>query len=126
MPETTRVRVTDGDVWVDGDHLTRGDEAEIPVSVYERIPGSFESIDDGAESASNEADADDGSATDDTAGDVEVDPHPEELTVDEIEERVAEVDSVAKLQRIRELEVESDDRTTALEVIDDRLDELEE
>lgn len=42
MTETVTVRVTDGDVWVDGTHLTRGDEAEIPTSVYDRIPESFE------------------------------------------------------------------------------------
>jgi hypothetical protein len=121
MPDTTRVRVTDGDVWVDGEHLTRGDEADIPSGVYERIPGSFDPADDGAESGSA---ADDDEAATDAAGDVEVDPHPEDLTVDEIEERVAEVDSVEKLQRIRELEAESDERTTALEAIDNRLDEL--
>jgi hypothetical protein len=44
MSETVDVRVTDGDVWVDGDHYVRGDEVTIPAGVYERIPESFERV----------------------------------------------------------------------------------
>lgn len=126
MTDTTRVRVTDGDVWIDGDHLTRGDEVDIPTDVYERIPASFEPVNDESGSESSDEEVDDAGSDTDDAASVEVDPHPEELTVDEIEDRVADVDDREKLQAIRELEVDGKNRSTALEVIDERLEELQE
>lgn len=55
MAETTRVRVTDGDVWVDGEHYSRGDEVDVPSTVYDRIPASFERLDEAAATADTES-----------------------------------------------------------------------
>jgi hypothetical protein len=140
MVETVFVRVTDGDVWVDGEHLTRGDEVDIPAGVYDRLPESFEQV---ADSDTSEDNADEDEIDDtgggDESGDVQetddggadtvtvddLDPHPSDLTVDELEERIADVNDVALLAAIREAETDAEDRTTAIEAIDTRLDELE-
>lgn len=55
----------------------------------------------------------------------EVDPHPSELTIAELEERLQDVDDVELLDAIRVEEVEADDRKGAKDAIDDRLDALE-
>ena len=121
MTETVSVRVTDGDVWVDGEHLTRGDEVEIPTTVYERISRSFEQVDD-VDDVTDDADEEQV----DQGDPPEVDPHPGELTVDEIEDRVAEVDDLAKLRAILSLEEDGKDRTTATDAIEERIHDLEE
>ena len=128
MVKTVSVRVTDGDVWVDGEHLTRGDEVDIPAGVYDRLPGSFEQVADpdaGEDSDEDNAaqETDDGGA--DTVAVDDLDPHPDDLTVDELEERIADVDDVALLEAIRGAETDAEDRTTAVDAIDARLNELE-
>jgi hypothetical protein len=141
MPETVSVRVTDGDVWVDGEHYTRCDEVDIPAGVYDRLPGSFEQVAD-SDSSEDDVDEDETDATGggDESGDIQetddggadtvtvddLDPHPSDLTVDELEERIADVDDVALLDAIRNAETDAENRTTAIEPIDARLNELEE
>lgn len=51
---------------------------------------------------------------------------PADLTVDELEERIADIDDVATLDALGQAEDEGKSRETALEAIDDRLDELED
>jgi len=137
MPDTVSVRVADGDVWVDGEHLTRGDEVDIPADVYDRIPGSFErvdsdestgDVDDETDASETNASEADGEADGEAAGEVTVDdlnPHPDDLTVDELEERIADVDDAALLETILEAEEASDTRTTAVDAIEERIADLE-
>ncbi|WP_324757086.1 hypothetical protein [Haloarcula montana] len=129
MTDTVPVRVTDGDVWVDGEHLTLGDETEIPAVVYERIPGSFEQLDNGDDNDETEdaktqsADAS-GEASELTEDDL--DPHPEDLTVGELEARIEGVDDIGLLRTILGAERASEDRTTATDTLEARIRELEE
>lgn len=51
---------------------------------------------------------------------------PTELTVSELEAHVADVDDADELATLREAEKAGDDRVTALEAIDERLDEVGE
>jgi hypothetical protein len=128
MAETVSVRVTDGDVWVDGEHYTRGDEVDVPAGVYDRLPGSFEQVADSDTSEDSDEDnaaQESGNGGADTVTVDDLDPHPTDLTVDELEERIADVDDVALLAAIREAETDAEDRTTAIEAIDTRLNELE-
>jgi|GEM_PF-5806666 len=48
-----------------------------------------------------------------------------EMTVDDIEDAVGNVDDIETLEAMRHDEADSKDRTTAIEAIDDRIDELE-
>lgn len=49
---------------------------------------------------------------------------PSEYTVSELETEIEDYDSVSALQEVREAEEEGKDRATALEAIDERIDEL--
>jgi hypothetical protein len=122
MPGEVRVRVADGDVWVDGEHYVRGDEVDIPERVYEQIPHSFERVesDDGD---GDEANAESGADGDEPPAVDDLDPHPAALTVDELRERVQDVDDIALLEAIRTAEQATDGeaRTTAIEAIENRL-----
>lgn len=50
---------------------------------------------------------------------------PADLTVDELEERIADIDDVETLDAIGQAEDEGKSRETAFEAINDRLDDLE-
>lgn len=127
MSELVTVRVADGDVWVDGDHLTRGDEVDVPAAVYERIPNSFDRLEDDT-SDQEVADSDESEATD-GAEDLtieDLDPHPDDLTVDQLRDRVDDVVDVELLETILEAEqADGSPRSTAVDAIGQRLDELE-
>jgi hypothetical protein len=100
---------------------------ELPADIADRVvtshPHDVEELDEKDEDETADVDTDD-PADDETESD-DVDPHPGELTVTEIEERVADVDDREVLESIRELEANGDHRTTALEAIDARLDDLD-
>ncbi|MDZ7730328.1 MAG: electron transfer flavoprotein subunit alpha/FixB family protein [Natrialbaceae archaeon] len=49
---------------------------------------------------------------------------PSDVTVDELREAVADIDSIEDLETIRDAEADGKNRTTALEAIDDRLEDL--
>lgn len=51
---------------------------------------------------------------------------PDAFTVGEIEDRIADIDDAATVRALRNLEEEQQDRTTAIDALDARLDELEE
>lgn len=153
MADSVSVRVTDGDVWVDGEHLTRGDEVSIPAGVYERIPGSFERLDDGDDEpveedteAVDDEDkdvADAVEATEDSVAEGEVPVEvPDELADDvrgaegpipfdpsafsipELEEELATVDDPAAVFAVATIEYEGGGRKGAYDVIRSRLDEF--
>lgn len=50
--------------------------------------------------------------------------NPEENTIGELEEKVADVDDVAAVRALKNLEAEQQDRSGAEDVFDDRLDDL--
>lgn len=133
MTDTVPVRVSDGDVWVDGEHLTRGDEVKIPAGVYERLPGSFDRV-DGLEDTAVDSEADDAAVDnpeDKSNGDGDeltvddLDPHPSDLTVEEIKDRIDNVDDIEILRTIWDAEANGKNRTTALEAIEAGVNDLE-
>jgi hypothetical protein len=55
----------------------------------------------------------------------DLDPHPSDLTVPEVEERVADVEDVALLETILTVEAADENRTGAKDAIEARVAELE-
>lgn len=134
---TVRVRVDRGEYRHEREHYTRGDELEVPEKTLEKHPNSLTRIEDGEEAEAETepepepetSDSTDGNdAGDDEGGseDIEVDPHPTEVTIDELEERIADVEDVALLEAIREEEATSKERTGALDALDSRIAAVEE
>lgn len=131
-----RVRYTDdgGRYRVAGETFEPGDDAEVSEGLASHLVddvGRFERIasDDGGDSDGDDPDAasdgdsasdagsDDGEASDDEGG---APFHPGEYTVGELEERVASGDySDAELEALAEAERANDDRTTAIEAIEE-------
>jgi hypothetical protein len=74
---------------------------------------------DGEVKAGGDGSPDEGVTADD------LDPHPSDLTVPEVKERVADVDDVALLETILEVEAAGKSRTGAKDAIEARIAELE-
>lgn len=123
--DTVRVRVTGRQFRHGGEEYHHGDELEVPERAIEGWEGRLERVEsDGDEEP--EGDEDDGGEDEAEVGVGDVDPHPQELTVGELSDRLEGVDDAATVRAIQQAEAESDEpRTTALEAIDARLDELE-
>lgn len=116
--DTIRVRVDRGDYRHKREHYTRGDELDVEPKVLEKHPNSLTRIEDPDLSA-DEAD------TDTTENEIEVDPDPSELTVDELRDRIVDVDDAALLGAIKDAEKEGKNRETAIDALDERLADLE-
>jgi len=121
--DTVLVRVVGRQFRHEGKQYHRGDELEVPERAIEGWEARLERVEEAAETEEEAVDEAEESTEIDVA---DIDPHPSELTVDELQERVEGVDDVEKLEAIRQLEAGDDGgRTTALDAIDERLDELE-
>ncbi|WEL29857.1 hypothetical protein [Haloferax volcanii] len=126
---TVRVRVAGSQFRYDREQYIEGDELEVHEGALEKHPRTLERVEDADEnvqmSTGGEADAADdvdeggGLTVDD------LDPHPEDLTVVELEERIDDVDDVDLLETIKEAEEETENRTGAIDAVENRLDELE-
>lgn len=53
-------------------------------------------------------------------------PNPDELTVSELEDRIEKIDDPDVLTTIKTAERDGKDRTTAIDALDERLDEVDE
>lgn len=115
---TVRVRVSGPQFRYDYEWYEQEDELEVSEETLEEYPRRLERVDD-VQEESAEADEEDGLTIDD------LDPHPDDRTISELEERVADVDDVELLETILEAEQEDDPRTGAVDAVQDRLDELE-
>ena len=124
MTDHVTVRVVGEAFGVGGDRYSTDETLEVRADVAERHPNTLEVIDEDAEPPEPSGE-DDG----DEAGEVTVDdldPHPEDLTVDEIEERVAELEDVDLLETIKDAEEATGDRSTAVDAIEARLRDVRE
>lgn len=120
--DTIRVRVERGEYRHEREHYTRGDELEVPEKTLDKHPRSLTRIEDVDDSATK---ADEPSSEGDT-DEIDVDPHPSEVTIPELEERIADVEDVDLLEAIRDAEEASKDREGATDALDDRIADLEE
>lgn len=119
-----RVRVAGSQFRHEGEEFHRGDELDVPAWVHDGWSARLDRVDETAEDTATDDGPDASADTDDAP---EVDPHPSDLTVAELRDRVAEVENASFLRAIREAEAEAEDpRSTALEAIDDRLADLED
>jgi hypothetical protein len=136
MSDTIRVRVARGEFRYDREHYTQGDELEVHERALEKHPRTLTRVEEArdesvapdpreemvAEEFGEDPDAD----LEERLAVEDLDPHPSDLTVPEMEDRLASVDDVAHVEAILDAERESDDpRTTAIDVIESRLAELE-
>lgn len=103
---TVTVRVDRAQFRHDGEQYERGDVLEVPKRTFDRHSFSLERVED-------DTNSDDGLSD------------PGDLTVDEIEALAEDLDT-NDLIIIRELEKEGDNRTTALDAIDEHIDEPED
>ena len=138
MSDDIRVRVDRPQFRYDKEQYTEGDELDVEPRVLERHPNSLTRIDetgpDTEESDSADEPVDDSSGGDEQAGGggqdgdekPDADPHPSELTVSELRNRVDDVNDPALLEAILEAEEDGDDRTTAVEAIQARLNAVQE
>lgn len=114
--DTVRVRVERGEYRHAREHYTRGDELEVPEKTLEKHPRSLSRISDGADTPGGAEDVDD----------IEVNPHPSEVTIPELEERIEDVEDPDLLNAIRDAEEASKDREGALNALDARIEDLGE
>lgn len=125
---TVRVEVVRAQFRYDREQYTQGDEIEVTEATLRRHPQSLARIDDGDEQTdedgADEADGD-GDAVE-PVPEEELDPHPSDLTVDQLRDRVSGVEKIALLKGIRQAEDDGENRTTAIEAIDDRINAVEE
>ncbi|WP_058365409.1 hypothetical protein [Haloparvum sedimenti] len=119
--DTVRVRVDRGEYRHEREHYTEGDELEVPEKTLRKHPRSLTRVED------SEASVDDGDADtiDDGDDEIVVDPDPSERTVDELRDRVEDVEDVDLLEAIKDAEEDGKDRETAKDAIDARIAELE-
>ncbi|QLG63088.1 hypothetical protein [Halorarum salinum] len=125
MSDEIPVRVAGAEFRFDREHYTRGDELEVPERTLEAHPRTLKRV----EETETEPEAEETTVqeSEDVSMDGELDPHPQELTVDELERRVQDVTDVDLLERILAAETESNDpRSTAVDALENRLDELED
>lgn len=138
--DPVRIRVTGRQFRHNGEEYLHGDELTVPRRAIEGWDGRVEVIEtaesdgesepeadpaDGSEDdAAGQAD-DEGGPDEDESDEVVVDPHPSDLTNDELESRLADVDDLDLLRAIRAEETAGKDRTGAKDAIDARIEELE-
>lgn len=121
----TRVKVTGRSFRYRGERYRHGDTFEAEDGVLEKHPRTLSAV-DGDEATDQEADAEEAADEDDGTVTVDdLDPHPADLKVGELEERIADVEDVDLLETIRDAEEATEDRTTAKDAIDARLNEIE-
>lgn len=104
-----------------GEEYLTGDTLEVSERAYEGWKARLEPTDDGEDQS--DEDNDSNGEAEESDG---LDPHPGDLTVDELEDRISGVDDPDLLQRIRDTEEAADDRSGALDAIDARLNDLDE
>lgn len=119
---TIGVRVDRGDYRHEREHYTRGDELDVAPKVLEQHPNSLTRIEEPDVSTDDQGDAGDADAGDE----VVVDPDPSELTVDELRDRIADVDDAELLDAIKDAEKAGKNRETAIDALEDRISALEE
>lgn len=117
MSDKIPVRVAGSYFGYNGERYGRGDTLEVHPRALEKHPSTLERVDEAV--VQEDADDEEGVTVDD------LDPHPSDLNVPELEERIAGVEDVELLETIRDAEEESEDRETAKDAIDARLNELE-
>lgn len=128
MGDTVHVRVSGPQFRTNNQWYEQGETLEVPEEIFEKYPRRLERVDPEPEHEPDE-ESDDAAADagDESEGDesVEADPHPADLSVSELEERLEDVDDVALLEAILEAEQE-DPRKTAVEAIEARIDAVED
>ena len=126
--KTVAARVVGSQYRVDGEQYSHGDTVDVPEWALDKHPNTLERVDD----ADGDADGGgDGETSDDGGADIELipedelDPHPSELTVDELDDRVSDVDDVTLLISLEEAERANKDRSGALAAIESRVEAVE-
>lgn len=119
-----RVRYTGGSVYRirNGPTFEDGDIERVDAETAERLTvrPDFELVEDAGEVRQEDG------PPDESGGHTAPAVDPGDLTVADLREAVADIDDADELRAVREAEAERDSpRTTALESIDTRLDELE-
>lgn len=112
----------------DGEQYERDDTLEVPKRVLNRHPNSLERIEEAtaAEPGDDAGDADaEIELTDEDGGTIPF--NPTNFSVDEVEDRIADIEDADTIRSLRTLEQteDGDPRTTAIEAFDARIDELE-
>lgn len=130
MSNTVEVRVTRAQYRHNRQQYSQGDVLEVSEETLEKHPRSLERVEDDNADAETEGEAEaepDGDGDEDAVtplSEDELDPHPSDLTVDEIRERVENAD-LPTLYGIRDAEKAAENRSTAIEAIEAQIDDVE-
>jgi len=119
--KTVAARVVGSQYRVDGEQYSHGDVVDVPEWTLDKHPNTLERVGNADETDGGvDADADIELIPED-----ELDPHPSELTVDELDDRVSDVDDVTLLISLEEAERANKDRSGALAAIESRVEAVE-
>lgn len=131
--DTITVEVVGSQFRYDREQYTHGDELEVTQRTLESHPNTLAPVtagDAGAETSDDSDDDQDEGDQDDEEieplAESELDPHPSELTVDELEERIADVDDLELLYGILAAEGDNKNRDTAIAAIESQIGDVEE
>lgn len=119
--KTVAARVAGSQYRVDGEQYSHGDTVDVPEWALDKHPNTLERVDDG-DGSDGDVDVD---ADIELIPEDELDPHPSELTVDELDDRVSDVDDVTLLISLEEAERADKDRSGALAAIESRVEAVE-
>lgn len=127
MSDSVRVRVVRAQFRYDREQYTEGDKLDVPEHVLERHPRSLAVVEETGAEAKPDTDADQTDSADavEPVAEADLDPHPSDLTVDELRDRLTDVGDLALLYDIRAAEGDGKTRETALEAIDARISDVE-
>jgi hypothetical protein len=127
MGDTIHVRVSGPQFRTNNQWYEQGETLEVPEEIFEKYPRRLERVEPEDDTEAESEEASDDAAPDESEADAapEADPHPADLSVSELEERLEDVDDVALLEAILEAEQE-DPRKTAVEAIEARIDAVED
>lgn len=125
--DTITVEVVGPQFRYDREQYTHGDELEVTQRTLESHPNTLAPVPGGDAGAETTDESEDGDQDDEIEplAESELDPHPSELTVDELEERIADVDDLELLYGILAAEEDNKNRDTAIAAIESQIADVE-
>lgn len=127
--DTITVEVVGPQFRYDHEQYTQGDTLEVTDRTLEAHPNTLAPVtgdDAGAETSDDSDDGDQDGDEIEPLAESELDPHPSELTVDELKERIADVDDLELLYGILAAEEDNKNRDTAIAAIESQIADVEE
>ncbi|MDL0133516.1 hypothetical protein [Halobacterium salinarum] len=121
--DTITVEVIGPQFRYEREQYVQGDELEVTERTLESHPNTLAPVAGDGGASDDNADQEDVDV--DPVAEADLDPHPSDLTVDDLEARIDDVDDLSLLYGIRAAEADDKNRETALEAIDAQIASVE-